>query len=89
MFRRKHNNLPRWPDDLLEPDPMNNNEPWLTEDELVDAWGRQMELVVGDKASQFEIVSRGADGNVDGEGVDRDISSGRPLDPTGNDNTNR
>ena len=86
MFRRKHNGLPKWPEEMLEPDIMNNNEPWLTEDEIVDAWGRQMELKQGDKAGQFEVVSLGADGTPDGEGFDRDISSARPLDAVGDEN---
>lgn len=85
-FRRKHNTLPRWPEDMLEPDPMNNNEPWLTEDEIRDAWNQRLELVGGAKDSQFEIISRGYLGQEGGEGFERDISSARPLDPTDDQN---
>ena len=85
-FRRKHNDLPRDLDDLLQPDIMNNNVPYLdNEDDIYDAWAHKMELRKGDKTGQFEVVSLGANGAADGFGLelglDRDISSVRPLNP--------
>lgn len=86
-YRRKHVELPRSLEDLLQSDPLNNNMPWVeSEDDLKDAWGRMFELRPGDRAGQFEVVSFGQNGQEDGfgpeYGFDRDISSHRALNST-------
>jgi len=85
MFRRKHNRLPKWPEEMVEPDiQMNNGQAWLNEEDILDAWGHPMELKEGSKSGEFEIVSWGQDGVDSGfgseGGFDRDISSTRPLE---------
>jgi general secretion pathway protein G len=85
-YRRKHNDLPRDLEDLLQADPMNNNLPYLDNvDDIYDAWSHKMDLVRGERTGQFEVVSYGANGTPDGygfeHGLERDISSTRPLNP--------
>ena len=85
-YKRKHNELPGELGELALEDPRNNNRAYVdSEDDLYDAWGNRMELLTGDKAGQFEVVSYGANGDPDGYtldlGLDRDISSIRPLNP--------
>jgi general secretion pathway protein G len=84
LFRRAHNTLPKWPDDMLQPDPMNNNEPWLNAEDVRDAWNNEIVLKPGQKSGQFELVSYGANGTEDGFGpelgIDRDLSSTRPME---------
>lgn len=80
MYRRKHNALPKWPEDMLAPDNWNGGLPWLTPDEILDAWGNQMLMKTDTgKAGQFEIVSLGADNKDGGDGYEKDLSSEHPI----------
>ncbi len=85
MFKRKHNRVPDDLEVLLEPDDRNKGEPWLSEDDIRDAWGNRVYIIHGDRSSQFEIVSYGENNEEDGYdpslGYDMDISSERPLFP--------
>ena len=83
IYKRKHNEIPRDLRVLLEADPLNNNDPWLEEDQLMDPWGH--ELVIKIDGSRFEIISYGEGGQEDSFGLEmgkeRDIGSRHSLEP--------
>lgn len=84
QFRRKHNRLPSDLEELTQPDDLHNGEPWLSDDDLRDAWGKMIVLVPGERSNQFDIVSYGMNGQPDGfevsqYGLDADISSSKAL----------
>jgi general secretion pathway protein G len=84
MYKRKHNQLPSDLRILTEPDPANNNDPWIPEEMLTDPWDHPIDLKVDDKG-KFEVISYGENGIQDGFdlelGLNRDIGSHHPLDP--------
>ena len=84
MYKRKHNDLPTDLRALLEPDPLNNGDPWVTEEALIDPWGNPMDFKIDDKR-QFEVISYGENKMQDGFGLEfglnRDIGSKHPLEP--------
>lgn len=49
---------------------------FLTQDQLLDPWGRPLMLIVpGPHGHPYEIISFGADGQPGGDGEDADLSS--------------
>jgi general secretion pathway protein G len=91
MYKRKHNEIPRDLRVLLDADPLNNTEPWVEEEQLVDPWDNPIEIRID--GNNFEIISRGEGGQEDGFGLDlgkaRDIGSHHPLDPPKDGGRNR
>jgi general secretion pathway protein G len=91
MYKRKHNELPTDLRRLLDADPLNNMNPWLEEDQLLDPWGH--ELVIKIDNNRFEIISYGEGGQEDGFGLElglaRDIGSRHLLDPPKDGGGNR
>jgi len=91
MYKRKHNEIPRDLRVLLDADPLNNNDPWLEEDQLMDPWGH--ELVIKIDGSRFEIISYGDGGQEDSFGLElglqRDIGSRHSLEPPKDGGGNR
>jgi len=91
IYKRKHNEIPRDLRVLLEADPLNNNDPWLEEDQLMDPWGH--ELVIKIDGSRFEIISYGEGGQEDSFGLEmgkeRDIGSRHSLEPPKDGGGNR
>ena len=85
-YKNKHNQLPSDLFVLTEPDDLHHGEAWLQDDQLYDAWNNPLELVQGNRLSDFAIVSRGEGGSEDSFddmslGMERDISSRLPLIP--------
>ena len=85
MYKRKHNEVPRDLETLLEPDPRNRNRPYLAREDILDAWGNPCVIIQDsdDLGGVFEVVSYGENGEEDDfspdYGLDMDISSKRPL----------
>src|SRR5262245_4885543 len=88
-FRVKHNRLPKDLMELAQTDEMNNGDPWLSEDALMDPWDHPFDLKFDDR-NGFEVWSYGENGIADGTdlslGRNRDIGSRHPLQNT---DTNR
>lgn len=84
MYKRKHNELPTDLRTLLDPDPLNNNNPWVNPEALIDPWDNPIDLKTDDK-NQFEVISYGENKMQDGFGLEyglaRDIGSKHPLEP--------
>jgi len=84
MYKRKHNELPRDLRTLLDPDPLNNGDPWVQPESLVDPWDNPIDLKTDEK-NQFEVISYGDNKIQDGFGLEyglnRDIGSKHPLEP--------
>jgi general secretion pathway protein G len=91
MYKRKHNEIPSDLRRLLEPDPLNNNDAWVEEDQLEDPWGTPLQIKID--GSKFEIISYGEDKMESGFGLEgglqRDIGSRHPLDPPKDGGGNR
>ena len=85
MFRRNNHRYPSGDlTELVEPDPRNLNNPYLGEEDLLDAWGNPLQLIELD-TGRFAVVSYGDGGEEDGWDMDlglaMDIYSDRPLLP--------
>jgi len=91
MYKRKHNEIPSDLRVLLDADPLNNNEPWVEEEQLEDPWGHPLEIRID--GNQFEVISRGDGSQEDGFGLElglaRDIGSRHPLEPPKDGGGNR
>ena len=83
MYKRKHNEIPRDLRVLLDPDPLNNNDVWVEEEQLEDPWGHALQIKID--GTKFEVISYGEDNMESGFGLEgglaRDIGSRHPLDP--------
>lgn len=83
MYKRTHYELPDDLQVLMEEDPRHGNRPWLASADILDAWNNPMQLKLGERPGEFEIVSLGEDGVLNGFGLElgygRDLSSNRPL----------
>ena len=59
---------------------------WCSEQDIYDAWERPLQILFGERSSDFEIVSYGENGDEDGFErdwkLDMDISSKLPLGGT-------
>lgn len=64
---------------LTSPAATPSNSYYVSEDRLLDPWGRRYLYVTpGPNDEPFEVVSLGADGRQGGAGEDADVSSVRP-----------
>jgi len=87
QYKRKHNNLPDSLEVLLEDDNRRaGGGAWCSEQDIYDAWERPLQILFGERSSDFEVVSYGENGDEDGYerdwGLDMDISSKLPLGGT-------
>ena len=84
MYKRKHNELPNDLRILVDNDPLNNGNPWVNPEQLIDPWDNPLDLKVDEK-NQFEVISYGENKVQDGftleYGLNRDIGSKHPLEP--------
>lgn len=75
LYMLNNNRLPDSLETLTQPDPNNDNEPYIDNAEgLIDPWDNPYEYTQ-ESSRKFIVVSRGADGLPGGEGEDGDISS--------------
>jgi general secretion pathway protein G len=78
-YRMKHSKLPDSLDVLLEPDEKNLGDPYVEQDNLLDAWGQPFQFVK--QGNKFDIISLGADGIEGGENEDADLHSNKSEMP--------
>jgi general secretion pathway protein G len=77
-YRIKHGKLPNSIEDLLQPDPKNNDLPYIEDaDRLKDPWENL--YVLKQDGKRYQVVSYGADGQPGGEGFDADIGGSGKL----------
>lgn len=74
-YRMEHHRIPDSLEALLQEDPKNLDEPWVSDlEKLRDAWGNEFVYRRLDNR-KYELISLGADGMEGGDGEDADISS--------------
>jgi general secretion pathway protein G len=72
-YRFKRGKMPNSLEDLLQPDPKNNDLAYIDDaSRLKDPWDHPYALKQDGK--KYQVISYGADGEPGGEGFDRDIT---------------
>jgi len=72
-YRMKHGKVPNSLEDLTQPDPKNNDLPYIEDaNRLKDPWDHP--YVLKQDGKKYQVISYGADGEPGGKSFDRDVS---------------